>query len=73
MNDKKNQKKKDDPVRSPVERVWHAALLVLGAVIALNLAVSFLRPILPWLIGGLVLVGAGWSATAIARWRRSRW
>lgn len=72
MSDKKKQKK-DDPVRSPVERFWHAALLVLGAVIALNLAISFLRPILPWLIGGLVLVGLGWLAIAIARWRRSQW
>ncbi|MGN6330305.1 MAG: hypothetical protein ACTHOD_01480 [Motilibacteraceae bacterium] len=71
MTDKKQ--KKDDPVRSPVERLWHAALLVLGAVIALNLAISFLQPILPWLIGGLVLVGAAWLALAIARRRRSRW
>lgn len=71
MTDKKQ--KKDDPVRGPVERFWHAALLVLGAVIALNLAISFLRPILPWLIGGLVLVGAVWLALAIARQRRSQW
>lgn len=71
MNEKKQ--KKDDPMRSPVEWFWHAALLVLGAVIALNLAISFLRPILPWLIGGLVFAGVGWLAVALVQYKRNRW
>jgi len=59
--------------RSPFERIFRACLLVLGAVIALNLAVVFLRPILPWLIGGFVLIAVGWLVVAVVRWRRSRW
>lgn len=66
-------KKSDSPLRSPIEWVFHASLLLLGAVIALNLTVSFLKPILPWIIGGLGLAASAWLMTIIVRWRRSRW
>jgi hypothetical protein len=61
------------PFGNPVERVFRISALLLGAVIALNLAVAFLQPILPWLLGGAGLAALGWATAAIVRWRRSRW
>ena len=60
-------------VRSPFERLFHAALLVLGAVIAINVAVAYLGPILPWMIGGVVLAVAGWAVAVYVRWRKQQW
>jgi hypothetical protein len=60
-------------MKNPVVWLFHASMLILGTVIALNLGVAFLRPILPWLIGGALLAGMVWLAIAIVRWRRSRW
>jgi hypothetical protein len=60
-------------MKNPFAWVFRASLLLLGAVIALNLGVAFLRPILSWLIGGLLLAGLTWLVVAIVRWRRSRW
>lgn len=60
-------------VRSPFERLFHAALLVLGAVIAINVAIAYLGPILPWIIGGVVLTVAGWVVAVYIRWRRQQW
>lgn len=67
------EKKPEAPVKSPIEWVFRASVLLLGAVIALNLAVAFLRPILPWVLGGIGLVVITWVAVAVMRWRRSRW
>lgn len=61
------------PVRNPFEWIFRASLLLLGAVVALNVAVVFLCPVLPWLIGGIALTATTWIAVAVARWRRSRW
>jgi hypothetical protein len=66
-------KKPEYPVRNPFVWVFHASLLLLGAVIALNLAVTFLCPVLPWLIGGFALAATTWITIAVVRWRRSRW
>jgi len=66
-------KKSEFSVKSPFEWVFHACLLLLGAVIALNVAVTFLRPVLPWLIGGIALAATAWITVALVRWRRSRW
>lgn len=65
-NDKK-------PMTNPFAWVFRASALLLGAVIALNLAIAWLRPVLPWLMSGFALVATGWIAVAIVRWRRSRW
>lgn len=67
------EKKSDSPVRNPMAWIFHTSLLLLGAVIALNLAISFLHPILPWLVGGIALAATAWITVAIVRWRRSRW
>jgi membrane protein YdbS with pleckstrin-like domain len=66
-------KKPESPMRSPFEWAFHASLLLLGAVIALNLSVAYLRPILPWLSGGIALSAIVWIVIAVLRWRRSRW
>jgi membrane protein YdbS with pleckstrin-like domain len=64
---------KKSVVRNPFAWIFHASVLLLGAVIALNIALAFLRPILPWLIDGAALAAIAWIAIAIVRWRRSRW
>lgn len=66
-------KKSDSPLRSPAEWLFRFSALLLGATIALNLTVSFLRPILPWLIGGIALITIAWVAVGVVRWRRSKW
>ena len=58
---------------NPFRSIFHACLLLLGATIALNLAVTFLRPILPWIVGGAALIAVAWIAIGVIRWRRSRW
>ena len=60
-------------MRRPVDWVFRASMLLLGAVIALNLAIALLRPVLPWLIGGAVVGGVIWIVVAVVRWRQSRW
>jgi hypothetical protein len=68
-----DDKKGASPMRSPFEWVFRASALVLGAVIALNLAVVFLRPILPWIVGGMLVAFVVWLVVVLVRWRRSRW
>jgi membrane protein YdbS with pleckstrin-like domain len=60
-------------VGNPFQRAFHICLLLLGAVIALNLAVTFLQPILPWIVGGIVLISAIWIVVKVVAWRRSKW
>jgi hypothetical protein len=67
------EKKPESPLRNPIEWIFHASILLFGAVIALNLTVEFLRPILPWLVGGIALLATTWITVAVLRWRRSRW
>ena len=61
------------PIHQPIEWVFRASLLLLGATIALNLATVYLRPVLPWLLGGFSLALLIWLVIAIVRWRRSKW
>jgi hypothetical protein len=69
-----DQTKKTRPaMKNPFAWIFHAAVLLLGAVIALNIAIAFLRPILPWLFSGLALASIAWIAVVVVRWRRSRW
>lgn len=62
-----------DPTKGVFTRIFHASLLLLGTVIALNLAIGWLCPILPWLIGAAALVAITWIVIAIIRWRRSQY
>lgn len=65
--------KEPSPMKNPFAWVFRASMLLLGAVIALNVAVGYIQPILPWLVGGILIAGIVWLTVAIARWRRSRW
>lgn len=60
-------------MRGPAEALFRAALFILGAVIALNIAITYLRPILAWLIVGVVLAITTWSILMIRRLRRDHW
>jgi len=68
-----SDKKSESPMVSPFTWVFRASALLLGAVIALNMAVAFLRPILPWIISGIALAATTWIVIAVWRWRQSRW
>ncbi|MEV8375175.1 hypothetical protein AB0P21_20750 [Kribbella sp. NPDC056861] len=67
MNEKK------DPVSSPLQWLWRGSLVLFATSILLNVAVTFLRPIMPWLIGGVILGILLWVVVLIIRWRQSRW
>ena len=67
------KRKSESSMNNPFAWILRACFMVLGATIALNLAVSLLRPVLPWIVSGFALVSCGWTAVAIVRWRRSRW
>ncbi|WP_328995805.1 hypothetical protein OG394_14185 [Kribbella sp. NBC_01245] len=64
---------KSDPSKDPLRWLWRGSLVLFATSILLNLAVSFLRPIMPWLIGGVILGIVLWVAVLIIRWRQSRW
>lgn len=68
-----NEKKDNSPMNNPLAWVLRACFMVLAATIALNLAVQFLRPVLPWIVGGSALAACAWITVAVVRWRRSRW
>lgn len=61
------------PFLNIYEWLFRASLLLLGASIALNVAIAFLVPVLPWLAGVLVLLVISAIVVAVVRWRRSRW
>jgi hypothetical protein len=61
------------PFGNPLRWLFQASLLVLGATLALSMAVDLLLDILPWLIGAGGMIGLAWSAVVVIRWRRSRW
>lgn len=67
-----DDKKSGTPMSNPFAWIFRASILLLGAVIALNLAVAWLCPILPWLLGGFAIVAITWIGIAIVRWRRSK-
>jgi hypothetical protein len=68
-----SEKKSESPMKNPAQWIFRTSVLIFGAVIALNMAVTYLRPILPWLIGGLGLAATTWVVIAVVRWRKSRW
>jgi hypothetical protein len=63
----------NSPRKNPVEWFWHASLLILGGTIALNVAIAYLRPILPWIVAFIAFVFLGWVTVVTIRWWRSRW
>ncbi len=65
----------NDPTRSrdPFRWIWQACLFIFGSVVLLNLAVAYLQPILPWLIGAAAVALLLWVIVSVIRWHRSRW
>jgi len=55
--------------RDPMRWLFRAAMLVLGAVVTLNIAIAFLDPILPWIIGGGLIGAAVYAVVVYRRWR----
>lgn len=60
------------PGRDPFRSIWRASLMLFGSVVVLNLAVYYVRPLLPWLAGAGVLLVVTWVAVVLVRWWRSR-
>lgn len=59
--------------RSPFRWLFDSMLLLLGAVIALNVAICYVKPIWSWVVGIVAGVALLWIVVAVARWRRNRW
>ena len=63
--------------RGPIERAWHASLLLLGSVIAIALTLQVLAQIWGWLLLVAAIIaacaaGAGFAAR-LARRHRDDW
>lgn len=63
----------DNKPASLATRLFRVCLLLLGAAIALNIAVDLLRCIWPWLLGAALITVAGWIAWRIYRQRSGGW
>lgn len=68
-----DKKKPSLPFMNLYEWLFRASVLLFGSVIMLNLAIAFLVPILPWIVGVLMLAVVVWLVILFVRWRRSRW
>lgn len=55
------------------QRLFGFCVAVLGAAIALSLAVELIKAIWVWLLVGAVVVVAGWVVAAWWRRRQDRW
>jgi hypothetical protein len=54
-----------------VEQLLGTALLLLAAAVALSWVWMLLRPLLPFLFGGVIVLGLG--RFYLRRWRGDRW
>jgi hypothetical protein len=61
------------PFKAPLERATRVLLLIWGFLIFLSALTVYLRPFLPWIVGGVSLAIATWVVIAVIRWRRSKW
>lgn len=68
-----SEKKDRDPLGSPFEWLFHASLLIVGTVIALNVAIASVRPILGWVVAGIIIAAATALVIATIRWNRRKW
>ena len=59
--------------RSPLDRLWHGALLIFGIVVMLWLALQILSEIYGWLLLIGMLVAVGGVLLHWRRYRRDRW
>lgn len=63
----------ETPPTSPAKRIFQATLFLLGAAIALTLAIDLMAQIWPWLLLGSIGVAAIWIAIWWHRRQRDRW
>jgi uncharacterized membrane protein len=68
-----SEKKDRDPRKSPFEWLFHTSLLVFGTVIVLNMAIAYVRPILGWIVGGIILAAVTFLVIVTIRSDRRRW
>jgi hypothetical protein len=61
------------PFKGLLGRATRAILLIWGFFIVLSALTVYLRPILPWIAGGVSLAITAWVVVAVIRWRRSKW
>lgn len=66
-------KKFMSPFRAPLGRASRVLLFIWGFFIFIGALTVYLRPILPWIAGGVSLAMVIWVVVAVIRWRRSRW
>ena len=58
---------------NPLDRLWHASLLILGTSVVLWIAVQLLATIWGWLLIFILLAAALAVAVVLLRARRNRW
>ena len=68
-----SEKKDRDPLGNPFEWLLHASLLIVGTVIALNVAIASVRPILGWIVAAIIIAAVTALAIAATRWNRRKW
>lgn len=64
---------KKSPFQPQLERIFRLVLLVWFIFIAIGAIAAYVRPLLPWIAGGVVLAVTTWIVVAVVRWRRSKW
>lgn len=64
---------KEPTPKNLAQRFFDLSLLLLGAIIALWVALQFLAQFWGWIVLIAVLVAAVWAPIAILRARRDRW
>ncbi len=64
---------KEPTPKNLAQRFFDLSLLLLGAIIALWVALQFLAQFWGWIVLIAVLVAAVWTLIAILRVRRNRW
>ncbi|POM23793.1 hypothetical protein BTM25_24180 [Actinomadura rubteroloni] len=62
-----------NPWHNPFQTLFRISLLVLGSAVALNVAITYLRLVVPWLLGAAGVAGVVWCVVAVVRWRKSQW
>jgi len=68
-----SEKKDRDPLGSPFAWLFHTSLLILGTVLALNVAIASVRPILGWVVGGIIIATVTFLVIVGIRSDRRRW
>jgi len=63
----------EQPPISPAKRIFQACLFLLGAVVALTLAIDFMSHIWGWVVLVLIFVSIVWAVIWWHRARRDRW